>query len=687
MPSAKEVKRALARIRAALPREKKVASDHRNIRLGLERISRVVPDEQSWAGVHVGGTNGKGSICALLAGMFKLSGISHGTFISPAIPERHNAITINDRYVNKRMYDMELQHVEAAYRRVASGWRFTSGEDPGDLTPFELETAAAFRVFDKMHVKYGIVEVGMGGATDATNAMKQKSVTVISKIDLDHQEYLGNTIEEIAKVKAGIMRPGVPCIVDHTNPSSVLGVLREHAQSVGTQISPSSKALPLIAGLDQDRFKLEDYEQQNLLCATLAFRHLFPHLDIDVNKLLSMKPYLPGRKEYVGVSGLTDGLRQKPVLVDGAHNMLGVEALAKHVETRVRKDDQPITWVMGLSASKSKPFSKMIEALLRPQDNLAFVEYTQGPNDPPAAPADLGRGVAKEALKNESQLYDGEPDIASAVRWACSKAGEGPVIITGSLYLIREFYKLEGVEQQRKIGTRRPGRAQLWHYTQLSQQRALTAEEAQEYKKARRHWRLSPLRNPTFKTSQEGGQPQPPTVSEQTRELQRTAAHHKKQADGYRSAIASIQNDLDAERTGGPGSSHLSGSIDELKRRHEEHIKAYNSAMFKIRGHVADPDKKHLSHEEIFGRPEKPKRRIATLLRKFEEDEAREQESKAATASSRRAIENEILQASRDVLGEGFGGQRRKQRSNEPAEGSKPDKGTFPSEKTVGGRR
>lgn len=451
MPSAKEVKRALARIRAALPREKKVASDHRNIRLGLERISRVVPDEQSWAGVHVGGTNGKGSICALLAGMFKLSGISHGTFISPAIPERHNAITINDRYVNKRMYEMELQHVEAAYRRVASGWRFTSGEDPGDLTPFELETAAAFRVFDKMHVKYGIVEVGMGGATDATNAMKQKSVTVISKIDLDHQEYLGNTIEEIAKVKAGIMRPGVPCIVDHTNPSSVLGVLREHAQSVGTQISPSSKALPLIAGLDQDRFKLEDYEQQNLLCATLAFRHLFPHLDIDVNKLLSMKPYLPGRKEYVGVSGLTDGLRQKPVLVDGAHNMLGVEALAKHVETRVRKDDQPITWVMGLSASKSKPFSKMIEALLRPQDNLAFVEYTQGPNDPPAAPADLGRGVAKEALKNESQLYDGEPDIASAVRWACSKAGEGPVIITGSLYLIREFYKLEGVEQQRKI--------------------------------------------------------------------------------------------------------------------------------------------------------------------------------------------------------------------------------------------
>lgn len=614
MPAAKDIQRALARIRAVIPAQKQAATAHRNIKLGLERISRVVPDDQRWIGVHVGGTNGKGSICALLAGMFKLSGISHGTYISPALPERHNSITINGLYVNKRMHEMELKHVEGAYKRVASGWTFASGEDPGDLTPFELETAAAFRVFNKMNVQYGIVEVGMGGATDATNAMKQKAVTVISKIDLDHQEYLGNTIEEIAKVKAGIMRPGVPCIVDHSNPSSVMDVLREHAQSVGTQINLSSKALPLIEDLDRKRFDLQDYEQQNLLCATLAFRKLFPNLRIDVNKLLSMKPQLPGRMEHVRVSQLTGGLREKPLLVDGAHNMLGVEALAKHVDGTCRKGDEPVTWVMGLSSSKSKPFSSMIETLIRPQDNLAFVEYTQGPSDPPPAPADLGRSVAAQVITDESRIYDGDASIGAGVQWACSRAGEGPVVVTGSLYMVREFYKMQGVEPSRKIKTRRPGRSQLWRYVQLSRERPLTSEEAREFKQARRHWRLSPANSPIFR----GARPTSPSVPERIRKLQQTAAHHQKQADGYRQAIRSIKNDLGG---GGGDDAALSQTLQGLETRHQQHLQAYNRAMFKIRGHTVDGDKKYMSHEEIFGTPEKTKKRITALLPDDEKDD------------------------------------------------------------------
>ena len=108
------------------------------------------------------------------------------------------------------------------------------------------ETLMAFHVFNQMRVKYGIVEVGMGGATDATNIMMHKAVTVISKIDLDHQEYLGRTIQAIARVKAGIMRPNVPCIVDHTNSDSVLDVLREYADSIGTEVVLSHQARPLL---------------------------------------------------------------------------------------------------------------------------------------------------------------------------------------------------------------------------------------------------------------------------------------------------------------------------------------------------------------------------------------------------------------------------------------------------------
>ncbi|KAG6008668.1 hypothetical protein E4U21_004023 [Claviceps maximensis] len=613
MPASKDIQRALARIRAVMPAQKKTAIAQRNIKLGLERISRVVPGDQRWTGVHVGGTNGKGSICALLAAMFKLSGISHGTYISPALPERHHGITINGLYVNKRMYEMELQHVEAAYKRVASGWTFALGEDPGDLTPFEIDTAAAMRIFNKMNVQYGIVEVGMGGATDATNAMKEKAVTVISKIDLDHQEYLGNTIEEIAQVKAGIMRPGVPCIVDHTNSSSVINVLRKHAQAVGTQINMSSKALPLIEDLDRDRFHLQGYEQENLLCATLAFRNLFPNLRIDVNKLLSLQPRLPGRMEQVRVSGLTNGCRQKPVLVDGAHNMLGVQALANYVDGTLRKGTEPVTWVMGLSSSKTKPFSSMIETLIRPQDNLAFVEYNQCANDPPPAPAELGRAVAASTIADESQIYGGDATIEAGVQWACSRAGEeGPIVITGSLYMIRELYKTEGVEPSRKIKTRRPGRSQLWRYIQLSRERPLTFEEAREFKQARRHWRLSPSNSSIFR----GESPASPIVPERIRKLQQTAAHHRNQADGYQQAIRSVKSDLlhDANDDA------LSDNLQAFEIRRQEHLREYNRAMFRVRGHAVDGDKKYLSHEEIFGKPEKAKSSIVALLPEDETD-------------------------------------------------------------------
>lgn len=593
-----------------MPAQKQAAFLGRNIRLGLDRINRVVPSQQTWSGIHVGGTNGKGSICALLAAMFKLSGLSHGTYTSPALPERHNCITINGLYINKRMYDMELQHVDEAYQRAATGWTRSSGEDPGDITPFERETAAAFRAFNKLNVKHGIVEVGMGGATDATNAMRYKAITIISRIDLDHQEYLGDTIEKIAKVKAGIMRQGVPCVVDHTNPASVIDVLQKHAQAIGTQITLSSKALPLIEGIDIERFRLEDYEQQNLLCARLAFHKLFPNLSIDVNQLLSLKPKPPGRLEPVRVSGLTGDTRKEPVLVDAAHNMLGVEALAKYADTRLRKGSEPVTWVIGFSSSKSKSFAKMIETLLRPQDRLAFVKYVQGPDDPPPAPAELGREIGAQIIREESRLYDGEESVGSGVQWACEQAGEGPVVVTGSLYMIRELYQMDGVEPSRKTKTRRPGRSQLWRYVKLSQERPLTPEEAREFKQARRHWHLSPVKSVVFRQVRNGGRPNSFYIPEKIRQLQQSAAHHRGQADGYGSAIRSVKNDLKKAEE----DTQLIESLQDLERRRDEHLQAYNGAMFRIRGHLADPEMKLMSHEDIFGTTGKPKSKLAAAL-------------------------------------------------------------------------
>ncbi|PFH59038.1 hypothetical protein XA68_12897 [Ophiocordyceps unilateralis] len=607
-PTSKDLKRALARIRSVLPESKKLG---RNIRLGLERIRHIVPVRQDWIGIHVGGTNGKGSICTLLAGMLRRAGMSHGVFISPAMPEPYNGVLINGRYANSRMYEIEAEGARAAYRRVASGWTFSKAEGDDELTPFELQTATAFRVFDKMHVKYGIVEVGMGGATDATNAMREKAVTVISRIGLDHQEYLGGTIEEIAKVKAGIMRQSVPCIVDHTNPDSVLRVLSERARVVGTQITLSSKAEPLLADLDRDRFRLEPYEEQNLKCAVLAFQKLFPNLKLDVNKLIPTEPFLPGRKEIIKVTGLTGGLPSRPILVDGAHNMLGVETLAAHVNGGgVRRGDEPVTWVMAMSSSKTKPFGNIIETLLQPQDNLAFVEYTAQDGDPPPAPADLGRDIARTLLRDSSrQLYDGRPSISAGVKWACAKAEGGPIVVTGSLYMIRDLYKLEGVEPQRKIGMMRPGPSQLWHYTRLAQERALTSDEKSEFKRARRHGYLSPRRSPVFRNVGDGGKPESEEVPEEVSIAQRAAAYHKKQAEGYKAAIASILKDKKGAMT-----DSLDSAIKALQSKQHEHLHAYNKAMVRVRGHLPDPNMKFASYERIFVKQQKKRKRPVTSI-------------------------------------------------------------------------
>ncbi|WXC57868.1 hypothetical protein SNK03_003767 [Fusarium graminearum] len=612
MSSSQEIKFALSRINRVL--KGKRTAGYRDIRLGLDRIKRVVPQKQEWKGIHVAGTNGKGSICTFLAALFKLAGLGYGSFTSPAFPERHNGVIINGLYVNRRMYEMEMQHVEDRWQRVATGWTYQHLDDPKGLSPFEAETATAFRVFNKMHVPYGIVEVGMGGATDATNAMKRKAVTIISKIGLDHQEYLGNTIENIAKVKAGIMRKNVPCIVDHTNPPSVIHVLRQHAREIGTDIILTWKGEPLLMTLNNEKWELESYQVQNLLCAAMAFRHLFPRLPIDFNKLLSMDPFLPGRLETVRVDSPSIET-PRDILVDGAHNMLGIEALASYVDKRLRTPDVPVTWVMGMSASKDKPVLEIIDKLVQPHDNFAMVEFSQGPNDPQPAPANYGTEHARSLLQSpDDQIYDGPPDISAALPWAVAKSEGGSVVVTGSLYLIRQLFELEGISRSREPGNRRPGRSQLYRYSKLAREGKLTREEKREFKEARRHFELSPHQSPIFSRvhspKKRSRKILKLTWSKETRLLQSTAAFHKIQRRGYLQTIKTLKRDK-AMKEKGEGVDHpadtLLARIKELEEQAEKHREEYDDTMFSLRGYKAVPHMKYVTHRQVFGYPKKPK--------------------------------------------------------------------------------
>ena len=301
------------------------------IDLGLARVGRLVQHTpQTWKAIHVAGTNGKGSICAYLSAMLSASGLSYARFTSPHLVDRWDCIAVNGNPVS-----------EAVFRDAEDVVKQRDSEGRIGATEFELLTATAFEIFHRQKVQYGVVEVGLGGKLDATNVLKNKAVTVIAKIGLDHQSFLGNTIEEIALQKAGIMHPGVPCVVDGSNQRSVLKAIEEHARDVGTELHfPSTASVADAVAGEQ----FEPHQIQNLACAHMAFRLACPEQDRPLSHFLrSIKQMQwPGRLQRLDIRKVTG--RQQEVLLDGAHNTQSAEVLAQYVDKHLRSGPKERTW-------------------------------------------------------------------------------------------------------------------------------------------------------------------------------------------------------------------------------------------------------------------------------------------------------------------------------------------------------
>lgn len=506
-PSNKELRHLLLRLSRKLPERIKLleTNNSRNIKLGLERVKYAVPRSQSWQGLHVAGTNGKGSICAYLSGLFSLTEYSYGRYISPAFPEKRHGVTINGEIIRQSLYDGNRSAVLNRYAKVQKGLQATSAQDPGALTPFEIDAATAFQIFEQLKISYGIVEVGMGGATDATNVMKDKAVTVISKIGIDHAEYLGRNLRDIAAVKAGIMARDVPCIVDHTNDPEVLQVLKQHAQRVGSRLILSSQSQKLLTGLENDIWQLEDWQQQNLLCAVTAFKTVFPNESVDLNKVLSMNPSLPGRMQTVKISPTIDNGEDMTVLVDGAHNPLATQSLARYVDRNLRKGREPVTWVIGFSQSDTKPFKQMLQDILRPQDNVAFVEFSRRADDPPPVAAEIGRPWALHCLDKTrtDQAAPAGTTLEQALEWARQKSEcKRPVVVTGSLYLMRDVLNLPNVKGKAlEYKERSVGSATYKALRKKKVEKGLTDEELEVFREGRRQYHLRKDQNRQLKRS------------------------------------------------------------------------------------------------------------------------------------------------------------------------------------------
>lgn len=400
------------------------------IELGLMRIARLVQHTpQTWKAIHVAGTNGKGTICAYLSAMLQASGVRSGRFTSPHLIDRWDCITINDKAVQESVF------LEA--ERLVNN----RNKDEGiGASEFELLTATAFEIFAREKIEMGVIEVGLGGRLDATNILENKAVTVISKMGLDHQSFLGNTLEEIALQKAGIMRPGVPCVLDSTNPPSVREVVEKHARDIGTKVALSAMGSEVAKEISEANF--EPHQLDNLACAYNAFQIATGNPNPPLDQILPAVRRLqwPGRLQQIGIGAITG--RQELTTLDGAHNAQSAAALGAFVDRKLRSKSSRVTWV--LAASAGKELDNILKPLVQPGDNVVTTEFGAVDGMPwvqPMSSKDILSSISSAGVET-SQQHDAGSDVSGALRWAADTAAGGPLVIAGSLYLVSDVLRL-----------------------------------------------------------------------------------------------------------------------------------------------------------------------------------------------------------------------------------------------------
>lgn len=374
-----------------------------NMRNLMEELGNI---QEKLAVIHVAGTNGKGSVCAMLGQILRMSGCRVGRYSSPAVFCEEERYQINGVYINKEAYRALLSEIAEACGRL-------TGRGLPHPTLFEIETALAFLWFYREDCQVVILETGMGGALDATNIIKKPLLSVITSISMDHMAFLGSTLSEIAAQKAGIIKEGCPVVTARQEPE-VYEVLRavcreKHADLVLAETG-AVQNLRYEDGylvFDWEEFPnlklslLGAYQPENAVCAIQAIHRLngsgFAIGDDTIRAALRNTVW-PGRFEVIGRSPL--------VVIDGAHNE---DAAKKLLETlKLGFTNRKIIYIIGVF--KDKEHEKMLSVMLP----LAEKVYTVTPPGP--------RGLPGEILCAEAGKYHGNVQCAASVRAALEAA-------------------------------------------------------------------------------------------------------------------------------------------------------------------------------------------------------------------------------------------------------------------------
>lgn len=388
--------------------------------------------------IHVAGTNGKGSVCAMLAGMLLAAGYRVGVYSSPAVFGPLEIMEANGRPALREAFAGLAGAVQAACLDMEK-------EGLPHPTAFEVETAIAFCFFKQEHCDFAVVEAGLGGAQDATNLIMHPVCSVLTSVSMDHMALLGDTLAEIAAAKAGIIKPGCPCVASAQKPE-VMDVFRKAAAEKGSvlRIADDSSIRSFSYDGQKSWFQVEwpgaepasqrKGTSSGSLCGTLALSGAAQKKNLacalETARLLRGKGIKIPREAVleglanVRLPGRFERIAKEPdFYIDGAHNEGAALCLRETVQSCF--PGRRLVYIIGVLADKE--YEKMLRTMLP----YAAQVFTITPDNPRALDGERLAGQARRLHPAVPCSY--VPDIAQAVALARDAAGiRGIVLAFGS---------------------------------------------------------------------------------------------------------------------------------------------------------------------------------------------------------------------------------------------------------------
>ncbi len=412
-----------------------------DVKPGLDRIEflleRLGNPEDNFSSIHIGGSNGKGSVLAMLSGV--LGGKYRvGEFVSPPLVDFSDRIKVNGEKIDEASLIEGIATLEGPLEDLRSMG------DPPSL--FEATTALAAWYFDEQNIDLGLMESGLGGRYDATNPVGTPLLALITSVDLEHQNILGETIEEIADELAGLAKPGKPLVIGPAKDIPKEAFRTECEEKDCTLVFAEDKSALELLDFNWERslFGVKNAPIEELAGRELELGLPGTYQKRNLATALTALAELEGTEFSATPDGISSGLKQVEwpgrfqlleknphFVVDGAHNEAATEVLADELEryAELRPDNHRTSLIF--SALKDKNVKNMLNQLQPVVDDIYLTEL------------DHRRAVPLNALESWADQLDLDFELVSAPREAFKivkekSKGEDLICTTGSLYLVRE---------------------------------------------------------------------------------------------------------------------------------------------------------------------------------------------------------------------------------------------------------